>query len=156
VGYIPFAIALLINARTIHVKFKTSTLILWIALSLIIFVAIIIVNVVPILQHLVNPGDIVGAVYPFEDFIMIVLALVIVLKFRAGEVAKAWGLLVVGFLLEALGDILFLYEENLGIYQAFGPYDIVDLVLGLGYVAILASGLAFVSTFGARGGRKSA
>jgi hypothetical protein len=155
-GYIPVAIALLLNIRTIHVKFKTTTLVLWIALSLIAFTVIVVYVVVPVLQGLVNPGDIVGAVYPFEDFVIIVLALVIVLKFRAGEVAKAWGLLVVGFIVEALGDILFLFEEYQGIYQTTGPYDIVDLILGLGYIMILASGLAFISTFGARGGRRSA
>ena len=155
-GYIPVAIALLLNIRTIHVKFKTTTLILWIALSLIAFVIIVLIDILPILQGMVNIGDLVGAIYPFEDFVVIVLALVIVLKFRAGQVAKAWGLMVVGFIVEALGDIVFLYEENLGLYQTTGPYDIVDLILGFGYVGILASGLALISTFGARGGRKSA
>ncbi|WXG46099.1 MAG: hypothetical protein WED05_05455 [Candidatus Atabeyarchaeum deiterrae] len=155
-GYFPFAIALLLNIRTIHVKFKLPILILWIALSLIAFAVIAIIDVAPILQGAVNPEDIIGIVYPLEDLVIIVLALVIVLKFRAGEIAKAWGVLVLGFILEAIGDILFLYEQNTGIYQTTGPYDIVDLILSLGYVAFIASGLLFISTFGARGGRKSA
>jgi hypothetical protein len=155
-GYVPFAIALLLNIRTIKVRFKTPTLIAWILLSAIMFVVIVVIDVVPILESVANLGDVIGAVYPLEDLVIVVLALVIVLKFQAGEVAKAWGFLVLGFIIEALGDILFWYEENAGIYQTTGPYDMVDLILSLGYVAILASGLAFVSTFGARGGRKSA
>jgi hypothetical protein len=158
VGYIPFAIALLLNIRTIHVKFRTTTLALWIVLSAAILVSILAMYALQIGAGLVTIEDIgiIGAVYPLEDFLIIVLALVIVLKFRAGEVAKAWGLLVAGFILEAAGDILFWYEENLEFYQTTGPYDIVDLIFGLGYVAIIASGLALISTFGARGGRKSA
>jgi hypothetical protein len=157
-GYIPLAIALLLNIRTIHVKFKTATLALWIALSAVILVSIVVMYALQIGAGLITIEDIgiVGAVYPFEDFLIIVLALVIVLKFRAGQVAKAWGLLVAGFIMEAAGDILFWYEENIGYYQTSGPYDIVDLIFGLGYVLIIASGLALVSTFGARGGRKSA
>jgi hypothetical protein len=153
-GYFPFAIALLLNIRTIRVKFKPPTLVLWIALSIITFVAITLVAIIPIAQAGITTDTIISMVYPFEDFIIIALALVILLKFRSGEIAKPWGLLVLGFFLEAIGDIWFAYAENTGTYSA--PYHPLDMVLTLAYVTIIASGLLFVLMYKVQGGRQSA
>nr|MDO8134236.1 hypothetical protein [Candidatus Njordarchaeum guaymaensis] len=153
-GYFPFAVALLLNIRTIRVKFKPSTLALWIALSIVTFVAIALLAIIPIAQVGIGSDTLISMVYPFEDFVIIVLALVILLKFRSGEIAQPWGLLVLGFVLEAIGDIWFTYAENAGAYAA--PYHPLDMVLTLGYVTIIASGLFFVLMYRVHGGRQNA
>jgi len=153
-GYFPFAVALLLNIRTIRVKFKPSMLGLWIALSIVAFVSIALVAIIPIAQGEIGLDTVISMVYPFEDFMIIVLALVILLKFRSGEIAQPWGLLVLGFVLEAIGDIWFTYAQNSGTYAV--PYHPLDMVLSLGYVTIIASGLFFVLMYRMGGGRQNA
>jgi hypothetical protein len=152
-AYLPFAIALLLNIRTIRMKFSQSMLILWVALSILAFVAITWFAIVPVAQTWTWPDTAVSLVYPFEDFVIIILALAILLKFSSGEIAKPWGLLVLGFILEAVGDLLYGIATN---NNTYGLYDPSDLFLCLAYVTIIASGLFFVLVYRVHGGRKNA
>lgn len=153
-GYFAFAIALLLNIKTIHVKFKPQVLAVWIVLSIVTFVVIAFLAILPIFQGGLGLETIVSLVYPLADLVIIVLALAIVLKFQSGEIAKPWGLLVLGFILQAMGDIWFEYAQNTGTYVS--AYHPSDFLLTLGYAIILASGLFFLLTYRARGGRQSA
>jgi hypothetical protein len=87
-------------------------------------------------------------VYPFEDVVIIVLVLVILLKFRSGEVAKPWAVLILGFILTAVGDIWFGYATYMNTYSI--AYDPVDFFLSLGYLASIAAGLLFTRSYGKR------
>jgi len=141
-GYVPFAIALFWNIRTIKMKFKHVIMLLWIALSILIFVLIIWI----VISFFLVAGEItfiniVLAIYPFEDFIIISLVLVLVLKFRSGEIGKPWGLIIIGFILEAIGDIWFFYED--GVLGTYGPYSLADLCFALGYLAYIAGAFYF-------------
>jgi hypothetical protein len=156
-GYFAFAIALILNIRTIHVKFGRPTLVAWIALSILGLIGVTLIEVVPLLGFELDPETMVSLVYPYEDLVILVLALVILLKFRSGEIAKPWGLLILGFILQAFGDIWYTYATNTGEYFAPGVYyHPSDLVLTLGYLVIFASGLLFALTYRGYGGRKSA
>jgi hypothetical protein len=153
-GYFAFAIALLLNIRTIRLKFKPQMLAAWIVCSAISFVVIVFLAILPLFQGPLGLDTAVSLVYPLGDLVIIVLALIIVLKFRSGEIAKPWVLLVLGFIIEAVGDIWFEYAENTGTYTA--AYHPADFVLTLGYAIILASGLFFQLTYRTRGGQRSA
>jgi hypothetical protein len=153
-GYIAFAVALLLNIRTIRVKFKPQVLGAWIVLSTISFVVIVFLAILPLFQGPLGLDTAVSLVYPLADLVIIILALVIVLKFRSGEIAKPWVLLVLGFILQAVGDTWFEYAQNTGTYLL--AYHPSDFLLALGYTIILSSGLFFMLTYRTRGGQRSA
>ena len=141
----PLALALFLNIQTIKVKFKRPIFVLWIALSVAVLVVILWIEVIPFLLEGLDLGTFIAILYPLEDCIIITLALVVLLKFRAGEVAKPWGLIIIGFLLEAIGDIIFAYVDW---YETSWPaYNLYDLFFALGYVAYISSALYFLWIF---------
>lgn len=145
VGYLAFIAALTVNARNIRKRFNASLLAIWIILSIAMAVIVIGLDVLPLLSEELTIDIIITIIYPIEDILVIIPALVIVLKFRSGEVAKPWGVLVLGFILTAVGDILYSFAENAGIYES--PYSLVDLFLSLGYLACLISALLFMQVY---------
>jgi hypothetical protein len=144
-GYVPLALALFLNIQTIKMKFKRNIFVLWIALSVAVLVVILWIEVIPFLLEGLDLGTFIAIVYPLADCIIISLALVILLKFRAGEIAKPWGLIILGFFLEAIGDIIFSYIDW---YETSWPaYNLYDLFFALGYIAYIASALYFLWIF---------
>jgi len=144
-GYLPQIFALLMNTRAIRIKFRPGVLVLWIALSILTVAAVILLDVAPLLMATPDFGTLVTIAYPLLDTIVIVLALVIVLKFKAGQVAKPWAALILGFILTAVGDIWYLYADTMGQYaEAFNP---VDYFLSLGYVVYILSGFLFIRLY---------
>lgn len=145
VGYVLFIVAISVNARTIRMKFNQQMLGVWILLSAAIAVIVIGFDIVPLLTEGLDFEIFVTILYPIEDILVIIPALAILLKFKSGEVAKPWGVLILGFILTAVGDILYAFAENAGAY--YSPYSPVDLFLMLGYVACFASALAFIALY---------
>jgi len=144
-GYMMQILALLMNVRAIHVGFKPSVFILWIALSILIAVVVISIDVAPLLTETVGLGTIVSMGYPFFDTVIIILALVIVLKFKSGQVAKPWAVLVLGFLLTAAGDVWYMYADMMGEYT--NVYSPMDYPLAIGYIAFILSGGLFIRLY---------
>ncbi len=141
-GYIPFAIALVLNITGIKVKFKPAILALWITLSILMFVIILFIEIIPFVVEELSIDTFITLIYPLEDLAIVVLVLVILLKFRAGEIAKPWALLTVGFIVTAVGDIWFTYADW---YETYGiSYNWVDFFLALGYVLFIGSALYFI------------
>ena len=140
-GYVPFAIALFLNIRTIKMKFKPLTLIIWIVISVVLFLIILLTEFIPFLMQEISEESLT-LIYPAEDFILFVLALVIVLKFQSGEIAKPWALLITGIIFDAIGDIWYTYAEWYGL--TLSAYDWYDLFFTLSYIAMFASGLYFL------------
>ena len=150
-AYIPFAAAFVLAIRAIRMKFTRAMLGLWIVLSAAILVVVIGVIVAPVVVSATGPDAFstdFSMVYPFEDVVIIVLVLVILLKFRSGEVAKPWAVLILGFILTAVGDIWFGYATYMNTYSI--AYDPVDFFLSLGYLASIAAGLLFTRSYGKR------
>jgi hypothetical protein len=150
-AYLPFALALVLTIRAIRMKFTRLMLGLWIILSVATFTIVLAVVVVPIVAAASGPdamSTIFSMIYPFEDMVLIVLVLVILLKFRSGEVAKPWSVLILGFILTSVGDIWYGYAEWLGTYSV--GYDPVDLFLSLGYLATIAAGLLFTRLYSSK------
>ena len=145
VGYLAFIVALSVSARNIRMKFNASLLAIWAILSIAMAVIVIGLDVLPLLSEALTVDIIITIAYPIEDILVIIPALVIVLKFKSGEVARPWGVLVLGFLLTAIGDVLYAFEENAGTYAS--PYSLVDLFLSLGYLACLVSALLFIQVY---------
>ena len=139
-GYVPFAIGLVLNIRTVKMKFKPLMFWIWIGISVAVFVVILIFEFIPFLMP--PTIDSLTIMYPAADFVLFVLAIVLVMKFRSGEIAKPWILLVAGVIMDTLGDIWYTYAEWWGLAQS--AYDLYDLFFTLSYVAMLAAGLYFL------------
>jgi hypothetical protein len=150
-AYVPFAVAFALTIRTIRMKFTRPMLGLWIVLSAATFIVVLAIVVVPIIGAASGSeamSTYVSMVYPFEDVVIIVLVLAILLKIMSGEVAKPWAVLILGFLMTAIGDIWFGYATYLGNYAP--AYDPVDFFLSLGYLASIAAGLLFTRLYGSK------
>ena len=145
-GYVPFAIGLVLYIRTVKMKFKPIMLAIWIGISVAVFLVVLIYEFIPFIYYgIIYPEESIWSwtvIYPAEDLILLVLALVLVLKFRSGEIAKPWILLVIGIIMDAIGDIWFTYIEwyELGT----SAYDLYDLFFTMAYGGMLAAGLYFL------------
>lgn len=141
IGYVPFAIALVLNIRTVKMKFKPIVLAIWIILSVGVFLAILFLEFIPFIIQEFSINTLT-LIYPAEDYILLILVLVILLKFRSGEIAKPWGLLAIGVIFDAIGDIWYTYLEWYGL--TLTAYDWYDLFFTLSYIFMFASGLYFL------------
>ncbi len=141
-AYIPIALALILNISTIKVRFSRLLFILWVSITALGLAIVLWLEVVPFLLELPTFETVIVVIYPLEDILLISLALVIFLKFKAGEVAKPWLILLSGFVIEAIGDILFSYADWYETYTE--AYHVSDLFFTLGYIAMLAGGLYFL------------
>ncbi|WXG43482.1 MAG: hypothetical protein WED04_05495 [Promethearchaeati archaeon SRVP18_Atabeyarchaeia-1] len=153
-GYLMFLIALFMNIRTIKMKFSSAMLAVWVALSATALVLIAYFAVLPIIQAGIDVTTAVALMYPILDLLIVVLVLVILLKFRSGEVAKPWGFLILGFILQAVGDTFFEYAQYTGTYTM--AYHPADMILSLGYSMILAGAVFFIRAYRLPGGGSSA
>ncbi len=144
-GYIPFIVGLGLSAKSIKMKFQKSTLVIWIVLSIVLAISVIAIDVYPLIVEEFNIETLVAVTYPIADVLVIIPALVLVLKYRSGEIARPWAILIIGFFLTAIGDIWYVFEENAGIYTS--PYSYVDFFLSLGYVFFIMSGLLFLKLY---------
>jgi len=145
-GYVPQAIALLMNARAIRVKFSPTMMVIWVSISILTMAMVLLLEVIPFLVASPGIDTMTTVVYPICDAVIIILALVTVLKFQAGEVAKPWAALIVGFILTSIGDIWYTFAIWTGEYAT--AYNPVDFFLTLGYVAYVVSGLLFMRLYG--------
>jgi hypothetical protein len=145
-GYVPFAVGLFLYIRTIKMKFKPIMLAIWIGISAAVFIVVLIYEFIPFIAYgFEYPEESIWSwtvVYPAEDLVLLVLALVLVLKFRSGEIAKPWILMVIGIIMDAIGDIWFTYIEWYGLETS--AYDPYDLFFTMAYVGMLAAGLYFL------------
>ncbi len=144
IGYVLIVTALALNARLIRVKLTQAQTLVWLILSLLLSVAVAVLIVLPLLEDF-TVDVLVNLIYPIGDVLTIVVALSILIRFRSGEVARAWIILLVGFLLTAVGDILYIYAEIQDLYTV--AYNVMDLFLLLGYAAFLYSALLFIRTY---------
>jgi len=144
-GYVPQAIALLMNARAIRAKFSPTMMVIWVSISL-TMAMVLLLEVIPFLVASPGIDTIITVVYPICDAIIIILALATALKFKAGEVAKPWAALIAGFVLTSVGDIWYTFAIWTGVYAT--AYNPVDFFLTLGYLAYVVSGLLFMRLYG--------
>jgi hypothetical protein len=145
-GYIPAAIALLLNAQAIRAKFTTSTMGVWAIATILVAALVIALEVFPFVSASPDIGTLVTVIYPIFDTAIFSLALVTLLKFKSGEVAKPWAALIIGFLLTSVGDIWYTYATWTESYAT--AYNPVDFFLTLGYLAYVVSGILFMRLYG--------
>ncbi len=137
-GYIPFMTALWLNIRTIKMQFTRSIFLLWIALSIGATIAIGLFVAFPLIGAEITLAEIVYAIYPLEDLVLIILILVIILKFKSGEISRPWMVLIAGIIVEAIGDLYYYYVEELAVYNFY------DFCFAIEYILYIASALYFL------------
>jgi hypothetical protein len=147
-AYIPLSIGLILQLRIIKVelpnKEKIITAIIYIAICVLVIITVIIL---PILEIYPIPEEetlvyFVSFLYPIFDLLLIFCVVIVFVKFRHGKINMAWILLLVGFLCDTFGDILFNWQEAvIGAEAMFEPFDLLFI---LGYILIINSAFTMV------------
>jgi hypothetical protein len=145
-GYPLIYIAIQMQVKEVKTPLKTVEIIL-IGTIVIITVAIFVFfNIIPVWETYQAGeetllGTIVGLAYPVLDIYLTPLALLLYLKFRGGQFARAWLYFALGFLIVIIADILFSifsYSEDF--------YLICDQLYALSYVIFAVSVYSILQT----------
>jgi hypothetical protein len=148
IAFLPIYIGLIMQARLIKIPLsnqeKFIIISLFAVISIIVFITVIFL---PIQEVYPIPEEellayIIGALYPICDLILILCVLIVFFKLRHGKINVAWILLLVGFLLDTIGDILFNWvvtvrEEEM----LFEPFDLFFI---FGYIFVINSALTMI------------
>jgi hypothetical protein len=98
----------------------------------------------PFLPRLVN------TLYPLLDSVLILLLFVLLVMYRNAKLETYWLIITVGMLANAVGDLLFLYFETLGIYEVGSLPDnffmLSYLVIAFGFFTLLKAKIIYFKT----------
>ena len=118
-GYIPMYFALWGRLRllpkTINSAQRTA---LWVLSLVIVGFSTLFILLPIILQS--DPSaiaeSIISIIYPLADTILIILVLRLLFSYQQGMYGQAWQWVASGFILMALGDLLFAYASTINLY----------------------------------------
>lgn len=131
-GYIPMYFALWGRLRllpkTINSAQRTA---LWVLSLVIVGFSTLFILLPIILQS--DPSaiaeSIISIIYPLADTILIILVLRLLFSYQQGMYGQAWQWVASGFILMALGDLLFAYASTINLYY---PEQQVNLLSAIG------------------------
>ncbi len=132
VGYIPMYLSLGGRIRSlprnVGSKLRVGS---WI-ISLALLILSIVLVVVPIIQDS-DPSaileNVISTLYPLADTILLILVLRVLLSYQKGTYGRAWLWIAFGFLLSAIGDLVFSYASTNDLYY---PAQQVNLLSTIG------------------------
>ncbi len=85
----------------------------------------------------------VAALYPIFDLVLILCVLIVFAKIHRGKINIAWVILLIGFSLSTIADIIFNWSASVGsIDLLFQPYD---LIYFMSYIAIINGALCLLN-----------
>lgn len=133
VGYIFLVAALISRVNETPRKFKFKHGLLLLVISL-VFVALAVAFVIlPLLQNR-EPGalvvNVLDVLYPTLDLVMLLLATRLLFDFLTRKSSVGWVLLIVGFILMTIADLMYSYTLSFDLYY---PEDTVNLITTLGF-----------------------
>ncbi|MFW9906829.1 MAG: hypothetical protein ACFFFH_21170, partial [Candidatus Thorarchaeota archaeon] len=148
IAFLPISIGLILQARLIKIQLSTQEkiiiILLFITISMIVIIAVILL---PIQEAYPIPEEekfayFIGMLYPICDLILILCVLIVFFKLRHGKITVAWILLLVGFLFDTIGDILFNWVETVREEEMlFEPFDLFFI---FGYIFVINSALTMI------------
>lgn len=132
VGYIPMYFSLWERQRLLpKIINSTQRTVLWV-LSLTILGFTILFILLPIILQS-DPSAIVESIisllYPIADTVLLILVLRLLFSYQQGMYGRAWQWIASGFILSALGDLLFSYANTINMYY---PEQQVNLLSTIG------------------------
>ena len=132
VGYIPLGIGLYSRLREMPLKLTSSQkLALWGSSLATIFITLAFV-ILPVFQGYDASnrlGSIISIIYPLADLVLLVSVLRLIFVYRSGDYGFSWNLLITGFVLMTIADLVFAYATPLGLYY---PDQKANLISTLG------------------------
>jgi hypothetical protein len=154
IGYIPLGIGLYSRLREMPLKLTNSQkLALWGSSLATIFITMAFV-ILPVFQEYDASNrlaSIISIIYPLADLVLLVSVLRLLFVYRSGDYGFGWNLLITGFVLMTIADLVFAYATPLGLYypdqkanliSTLGnsvPYNLSYLVWIFGIYALLLS-----------------
>lgn len=148
IAFLPITLGLIIQSRLIKIPLsiqeKIIITLLFIVISTLVFITVILLpvqEIYPIPDEEVFAYS-VGILYPICDLILILCVMIVYFKLRRGKINVAWILLLIAFLLDTIGDILFNWvvtvrkEEML-----FEPFDLFFI---FGYIFVINSAITMI------------
>jgi hypothetical protein len=132
IGYIPMGIGLLARARSLPVKptFGQQLAIWGISLGTVLFTIIFVLK--PIIQNN-DPAQflesILNIIYPLADLFLLIIVLYLFFAYNQGAYGFGWRLLLVGFLIHQVSNLLFSYASSSDLYL---PNQQANLISTLG------------------------
>jgi len=134
-GYGSFFIGFFIFMKVFGHVFSERAIKVPSIISGLVILAITSFTVVP--EALIHSGNIVEAAlavaYPMHDAVLIALAVIALMVFWGGKLARGWLYLLIGFMLTGLVDIFYYYYDLLGLIWEGHPLELPWL---LSYLAI--------------------
>lgn len=101
----------------------------------IFILAVVSFTIVP--EALAHSGNVIEAVlavaYPMHDAVLIAFAVIALMVFWGGRLARGWLYMLVGFVLTGLADIFYYYYDLLGLIWEGHPLELLWL---LSYLAM--------------------
>lgn len=132
IGYIPLGIGLYSRLREMPLKLTTlQKLALWGSSLVTIFITIAFV-ILPVFRQYDASNQlasIISIVYPLADLVLLVSVLRLLFVYRSGDYGFGWNMLITGFVLMTVADLVFAYATPLGLYY---PDQKANLISTLG------------------------
>jgi hypothetical protein len=132
IGYIPLGFGLYSRLREMPVKLNTGQkLALW-GSSLATIAITITFVILPTLEGYDvtdKLGSIISIIYPLADLFLLIIALRLLFVYRSGDYGFGWNILISGFILMTIADLVYAYAAPLGLYY---PDQKVNLISSLG------------------------
>ncbi|MFX1338686.1 MAG: hypothetical protein ACFFDK_08760 [Promethearchaeota archaeon] len=148
IAFIPIYIGLIMQFRLIKIPLSNQEKFIIVLLFTVISITVTITVIIFPLQEVYPIPEeelfayIVSGLYPICDLILILCVLIVFFKLRRGKINVAWVLLLIAFLLDTIGNILFNWvvtvrkEEML-----FEPFDLFFI---FGYIFVINSAITMI------------
>ena len=84
-----------------------------------------------------------GASYPICDLVLVICIMVLFTKLRHGKIEIAWFLILSGFLIYLIANIIFNWLW--AVMQIVMGYALFDALISIGHIFILNGAVSFIS-----------
>jgi hypothetical protein len=141
-SYVPLITGLILQMKLLKISLsyqeKTFIAIMFGIISIFVVITVIILPLHEYYNLLEKEliEYVISVQYPVYDLVLILCIMVVFAKLRYGDINIAWLLLLIGFLLITVADILFNWIQNVVEELLFEPFDLFFII---GYVLIINS-----------------
>lgn len=141
IGYIPLGLGLYLRLKELPVRPNARQRMILSVVSLAVTLLTVVFVIIPIIQHN-DPSrwleSVLNVVYSLADLFMLLLVLRLVFIYRGGDYGLSWNLIVAGFVLHSLSNLIFSYANAFNLYYPdhkvnFLSTMVIDAPYNLGY-----------------------
>lgn len=119
IGYIPLGVGLYLRLKELPVKPNARQKMILSVVSLVVILLTTVFVIIPIIQNNDHSRWIESAlnvIYSLADLFILLLVLRLLFIYRGGDYGLIWNLIIVGFVLHSLSNLIFSYANSINIY----------------------------------------